>query len=99
MAFDLGPNIVDEGERPETVTRNTRYGVILFLVYLAFYGTYVGINAFAPEIMQRTPIAGLNLAILSGFGLIALAVLLAFLYGWLCRSETTADTAAGGAER
>lgn len=98
MAFDHGPNIVDAGERPETITRNTRYGVILFLVYLVFYGAYVGTNAFAPQVMQQTPIAGLNLAILSGFGLIGLAVLLAFLYGWLCRSEKAEDVAAGEPE-
>ena len=87
MPFDHGPNVVDASERPEIVTRNTRYGVLLFSVYLLFYGSYVGVNAFAPEIMQRTPLAGLNLAILSGFGLIGLAVVLAFFYGWLCRSE------------
>lgn len=91
MPFDHGPNIGDSSERPETITRNTRYGVILFLIYLLFYGTYVGVNAFAPEVMRRTPVAGLNLAILSGFGLIGLAVVLALIYGWLCRAESSAN--------
>ena len=36
--------------------------------------------------MDQVPFAGLNLAILSGFGLIVIALLLAALYGWLCRA-------------
>ncbi|MGC1274249.1 MAG: DUF485 domain-containing protein, partial [Planctomycetaceae bacterium] len=85
-AFDHGPHTTDEVEHPETVARNTRYGLILFAVYLACYGAYVLTNAFAPQVMERMPVAGINLAVLSGFGLIALAFLLALFYGWLCRS-------------
>ncbi len=86
MSFDHGPNSTDEVEHPATVARNTRCGLLLFAVYLVCYGAYVLTNAFAPQLMERTPFAGINLAILSGFGLIAAALLLALLYGWLCRN-------------
>lgn len=86
-ALDHGPNRTDEVEHPKTVARNTRYGLILFAIYLACYGTYVLTNAFAPQVMERMPLAGINLAVLSGFGLIAVAFLLALFYGWLCRNS------------
>lgn len=78
-------------ESRATIARNSRYGLWLFGVYLLFYGVYVLITAFAPELMRRTPVAGLNIAILSGFGLIGVAVLLALIYGWLCRRDAADD--------
>ena len=65
-------------------SRNSRNGLILFAVYLLFYGGFVVINAFDPVSMERTPIAGLNLAVLYGFGLIIGAVVLSAIYGILC---------------
>ena len=67
--------------------RNARLGLILFFVYLAFYGGFVLLAAFSPATMARTPWAGVNLAIWYGFALIAAALLLALLYGYLCRIE------------
>ncbi|MEM7810647.1 MAG: DUF485 domain-containing protein [Planctomycetota bacterium] len=58
-------------------------GRVLFGVYLALYSAFVLTNAFAPGVMERTPVAGLNVAVLSGFGLIVAAVLMALLYEWL----------------
>ena len=78
-------------ESRATITRNSRYGLWLFGVYLLLYGAYVLTTAFAPQVMQRTALVGLNIAILSGFGLIAAAILLAFIYGWLCRNSASAD--------
>lgn len=72
---------------------NARIGMILFAVYLVLYGGFVFLNAFAPDTMEITPLAGVNLAILYGFGLIAAALILALLYGWLCKS--TSGTAEG----
>jgi len=69
--------------------RNARIGLILFFVYLAFYGGFVLLAAFSPTTMARTPWAGVNLAIWYGFALIAAALLLALIYGWLCRIEVT----------
>ena len=64
--------------------RNSRNGLILFAVYLLFYCGFVFINAFDPASMEKTPFAGLNLAVLYGFGLIIGAVVLSAVYGVLC---------------
>ena len=68
-------------------TRNSRLGLAMFFIYLAFYAGFVLLAAFSPETMERTPWAGVNLAIWYGFALIAAAFLLALLYGMLCRRE------------
>ncbi len=68
----------------EAVTRNARIGLVLFTVYLLLYGGFVLLNAFSPETMERPVLAGVNLAIVYGFGLIVAALALALLYGWMC---------------
>jgi len=77
-------------------SRNALIGAILFIVYLALYGGFVLLTAFAPSVMEVTPLAGVNLAILFGFGLILAALLLAVIYGWLCRNE---QETSGGSEQ
>ena len=67
--------------------RNSRIGLVLFAIYLLLYGGFVFINAFSPETMDITPIPGINLAIIYGFGLIIAAFVLALLYGVLCGSD------------
>ena len=73
-------------------TYNARVGLVLFVIYLILYGGFVFLNAFAAETMEATPLAGVNLAILYGFGLILAALVLALFYGWMCRSNK-ADSA------
>jgi uncharacterized membrane protein (DUF485 family) len=79
--------------------RNTRFGLILFTVYLVFYSGFVLLAAFSPDTMEVLPAAGVNLAIWYGFGLIVGAFVLALVYGWACRlSEpptSDADTPGG----
>ena len=70
-------------------SRNSKIGLILFTIYLIIYGGFVLLNAFAPEQMEQTPIAGLNVALLYGFGLIFVALLLSGLYGFLCREKSS----------
>jgi uncharacterized membrane protein (DUF485 family) len=67
-------------------TRNSRIGLLLFAMYLILYGGFVIIAAFSPETMDATPLAGVNLAIWYGFGLIVAAIVLALIYGWACVS-------------
>ena len=66
---------------------NTRLGLILFAVYLVLYLCFVLINAFAADVMDTIVLAGLNLAIVYGFALIVIALVLALVYGMMCRSE------------
>ncbi len=68
-------------------SKNARLGLKLFFVYLFLYGGFVLINTFSAETMEMTPIAGINLAILYGFGLIVAALVLALIYGALCQAE------------
>ena len=70
---------------------NARLGLVLFTVYALCYAAFVFTNAFAAEAMERQPIAGLNLAVLSGFGLIVLALVLALIYGVAAKSAPPAD--------
>ena len=70
---------------PETVSRNARNGLILFLVYVLLYGGFVLLNTFNPERMQQPFLAGVNLAIVYGMGLIAAALILALVYMVLCK--------------
>jgi uncharacterized membrane protein (DUF485 family) len=85
VGLDHGANGPSDDDHPEITARNTKNGLILFAVYLVIYGAFVLTNAFAPAVMENT-VAGVTLAILSGFGLIIAAFVLALVYGWLCRS-------------
>ena len=76
------------GDEPEydleAPSRTARIGLILFVIYAVFYAGFVFLNAFAPAQMDRTPFAGLNVAILYGFALIVLAFVMSIIYGFLC---------------
>jgi uncharacterized membrane protein (DUF485 family) len=71
----------------------------LFCVYLALYAGFMGLSAFAPGVMAREVLGGVNLAILYGMGLIAAAVVLAFVYMGLCRRITDRHEATEGRGR
>lgn len=75
-------------DQPSAVARyNARVGIVLFFIYLLIYAAFVGLSAFAPETMKRPVLAGVNLAVVYGFGLIILAFAMAILYLILCRPE------------
>jgi uncharacterized membrane protein (DUF485 family) len=86
--LDHGPHQASPPEDASLSARNARYGVWLFAVYLAFYAAFVLLNAFRPQVMDITPAAGINLAVLYGFGLIVAAFALALVYAWLCRAPS-----------
>ncbi len=66
----------------ESTGRGTsRLGMTLFLLYAAFYLGFVLVNGFAAQWADWQPIAGLNLAIIWGFGLIVVAFVFAIIYG------------------
>lgn len=75
-------------EKPSEASRNARLGLWLFGIYLLFYSGFVLISAFATELLEWVPVLGLNLAVIYGFGLIALALVLALIYGWFGRVRT-----------
>ncbi|KAA1261682.1 hypothetical protein LF1_42370 [Rubripirellula obstinata] len=84
-------NMEDSQFSPASPQRrfNTRLGLILFAFYSLLYLGFVLISALATDMMEITVVAGLNLAIVYGFGLIFAAFVLAMAYGLLCKTETT----------
>lgn len=88
----------DEPHDERTAARNAKLGLILFFIYLVLYGGFVLINAFSPDTMDVRPVAGINLAVLYGFGLIIAAFVLALLYGFMCRNDVSGPTTSDGSE-
>ena len=75
-------------DHPDTSARNARSGLALFFVYLLFYGAFMGLAAFAPDVMARPAVAGVNVAIVYGLGLIGGALVVAAIYMWFCGRNT-----------
>ena len=85
-----GPTPPPEAEDPAQAARNARVGLWLFLAYVLLYAGFMGLSAFAYRWMKQTPLGGVNLAILYGFGLILAALAIALLYMWLCQDRPPA---------
>lgn len=66
---------------------NSKLGLLLFAFYGIVYGLFVMVSAFAPNSMELVVVAGLNVAVLWGFGLILLALVLSLVYGTICSDE------------
>lgn len=81
-----------EIENQHLIRRNSRYGLVLFSIYLASYTIFVLINTFKPQLMDVLPWSGVSLAVLYGLGLIGAAFVLAVIYVWLCRSARATPT-------
>ena len=79
----------------------SRLGVRMFLVYAVVYAGFVLINVLWPKTMGIIVVAGLNLAVVYGFGLIVFAMALALIYNWMCtrkEKELYAAQGEGGEE-
>lgn len=61
-----------------------RLGLILFAIYGLVYAGFVAINTFSPSTMGQIALAGLNLAVVYGFGLIILAIVMGLIYNVIC---------------
>ncbi|MCL4385906.1 MAG: DUF485 domain-containing protein [Actinobacteria bacterium] len=70
-------------EDAATSKLKSKIGIWMFLVYLVVYAVFIIINVVNPEIMG-IDIGKLNLAIVFGFGLILLALIMALIYNALC---------------
>lgn len=61
----------------------TKLGVIMFLGYTIFYAVFVFLNVFMPSSME-TIIMGQTAAVIWGFFLIFLALVMAVIYNHFC---------------
>lgn len=77
----------------------TRVGLILFAIYGLIYIGFVAINTISPAVMGQVVFAGLNLAVIYGFGLIILAIVMGLIYNVLCtRAEDRMNQSEGKAD-
>ena len=61
-------------------TTTSRLGLALFWIYVALYGSFMGLVLVRPDLLSWRPFGGVNLAIASGMGLIAGAFIIAVVY-------------------
>ncbi len=67
-----------------SAAKKSRLGVILFTFYTIIYGGFVVIGLVDPELMGVHVLGKQNLAIVYGFGLIVLAIIMGFIYNAMC---------------
>lgn len=77
----------DPANAPGASSPTSRLGLSLFVIYTLLYLVFVLLNAFAADTMEVVVVAGLNLAIVYGFGLILAAIAMAFIYGFALRGS------------
>jgi uncharacterized membrane protein (DUF485 family) len=72
--------------KDHAIAYKTRLGVQMFIVYALVYAGFVLINIIKPVLMEKEIIFGLNLAVVYGFGLIILAIVMGVIYNAICTS-------------
>ncbi len=70
--------------KDNAAAKKARLGVILFIVYTVIYAGFVLIGLTKPELMGLELIGDQNIAIIYGFGLIFLAIVMGFVYNFFC---------------
>lgn len=70
--------------KDNAAAKKAKLGVILFFVYTIIYSGFVLIGLTKPELMGLELVGGQNLAIIYGFGLIILAIIMGFVYNFFC---------------
>lgn len=73
-----------------------RLGAWMFTLYAVIYAGFVVVNLARPGLMEKTIVAGLNLAVVYGFGLIIFALVLALIYSRACERREAKFRAAEG---
>jgi uncharacterized membrane protein (DUF485 family) len=68
----------------QAAKRKSKLGVKLFIFYILVYAGFVVIGLVNPDLMGLHVIGKQNLAIVYGFGLIVLAIIMGFIYNAMC---------------
>ncbi len=80
-------------EESEALTqRKSALGIRLFFVYLILYTGFILIGVFQYELLSTQVIAGLNLALAYGIGLIVFAVIMGIVYNYYCTKYEDEET-------
>jgi uncharacterized membrane protein (DUF485 family) len=64
--------------------KKSKLGVWLFIVYTLIYAGFVAIGVTNYELFKTKVLGEQNLAVVYGFGLIILAILMGIVYNWIC---------------
>jgi uncharacterized membrane protein (DUF485 family) len=64
-----------------------KIGIRMFIAYAIVYAGFVIINTWMPQLMGKTVLFGLNLAVTYGFGLILLAIVAGLIYNFICTKK------------
>ncbi len=64
--------------------KKSKLGVWLFIVYTLIYAAFVAIGVTNYELFKIKVLGEQNLAVVYGFGLIILAILMGIVYNWFC---------------
>ncbi|OFY20160.1 MAG: hypothetical protein A2W98_12505 [Bacteroidetes bacterium GWF2_33_38] len=64
--------------------KKAKLGVWLFILYTTVYAIFVAIGVLNYETMGKIVLGQQNLAVVFGFGLIVLAIIMGLIYNWIC---------------
>ena len=70
---------MSDDDRTRRVPAN-RIGLGLFAAYCLLYAGFIGLAAFKPSVLAAPALAGVNVAVVYGFGLIVAAFVAALIY-------------------
>lgn len=87
-----------QGGKDYAIAYKMRVGAWMFLLYALVYVGFVIINVMNPILMEKLVVAGLNLAVVYGFGLIIFALILALIYNSMCTKKEAAMNTESQAE-
>ncbi|MBK6935756.1 MAG: DUF485 domain-containing protein [Chitinophagaceae bacterium] len=71
-------------ETDKAAAKKAKLGVKMFIIYTLVYAGFVFIGLTKPEWMGLRALGEQNLAIVYGFGLIILAIIMGFIYNYFC---------------
>jgi uncharacterized membrane protein (DUF485 family) len=78
--------------------RKAGLGLWLFAAYSLVYVGFVAINILRPQWMKEKILLGQNLAVVYGFGLILLAVVMGIIYNRICTKMEDDMNSKGGSK-
>jgi len=90
------PATQETGKDPSFAWKR-RLGVNMFLIYAVIYAAFTAINVASPRTMEAVVFAGLNLAVVYGFGLIVVALIMALIYNAACSARERSMSEGGKA--
>lgn len=64
--------------------KKAKLGIYLFVVYTILYAIFVAIGVLNYEAMGEIVLGNQNLAVVYGFGLIILAIIMGLVYNMIC---------------